>query len=222
MRFIHTATLELHEFSADQSPQYATLSHRWGENEPNYQDFRKKRNCSGPGYQKVVDACKFAREDGREWLWIDTVCIDKRSSAELTEAVNSMYKWYRWSCVCYAYLADVRSATIYHRETVMSDVRQSHWFKRGWTLQELLAPRVVRFCAQDWSVIGEKSNSGIRDAVDIVDELGEITGIPQSILNGTAPADEISVATKMSWASGRKTSRIEDTYVYCILYEVRY
>ena len=106
MRLLHTSTLTLHEFFGDEIPSYAILSHTWGDEEVTLQDLEKGQSKSRAGYAKITGCCALALSNGWEWLWIDTCCIDKTSSAELSEAINSMYRWYRDSGVCYAYLTD--------------------------------------------------------------------------------------------------------------------
>ena len=101
------------------------------------------------GFWKILKACFQARADGLGYLWVDTNCIDKASSAELSEAINSMYAWYRQSAVCYAYLADVPLATQNTLCDSGSRFRKSRWFTRGWTLQELIAPTDTIFYSAD-------------------------------------------------------------------------
>ncbi|KAI4159054.1 MAG: hypothetical protein LQ342_006900 [Letrouitia transgressa] len=112
MRLIHTETLELAEFFDSQIPEYAILSHRWGEKEVSYKEFRKGAAPEGPGLTKIHKFCALAAERGHKWAWIDTCCIDKRSSAELSEAINSMFKYYAWSEECLVHLADVECSEI--------------------------------------------------------------------------------------------------------------
>ena len=138
--------------------------------------------------------------NGFHLIWIDACCIDKTSSAELSEAINSMYAWYASARVCYVYLADVSSHDDHHAEN--SQFRQSVWFTRGWTLQELIAPFKVIFLAQDWVAIGPK-----RDLVDLIEE---ITGIAGGALLHEMSLDTFSVAQRLSWASKRETTRVED------------
>ena len=92
------------------------------------------------GYRKIEDCCKLAASDKWQYIWIDTCCIDKTSSAELSEAINSMYRWYGNARICYAYLADVDSAEE-SESSLMNRIEQCRWFTRGWTLQEVIAPR---------------------------------------------------------------------------------
>ncbi|KAL8669256.1 MAG: hypothetical protein Q9168_006140 [Polycauliona sp. 1 TL-2023] len=157
MRLLQTETLEFHEFFDSQTPVYAILSHRWTSNEVSFQDFDSCKQGRKQNFAKIHNYCQLARKTGYDWVWIDTCCIDKGSSAELTEAINSMYAWYENAGICYAYLADVLAVegqggwSHTHRQ-----VLNSQWFTRGWTLQELLAPEVVLFLDVNWTVIGSK------------------------------------------------------------------
>jgi hypothetical protein len=134
----------------------------------------------------------------REFCWSDKNCIDKTSSAELSEAINSMYHWYRKADVCFAYLEDVPSAGT---EFPLSSMANSRWFSRGWTLQELVAPQIIEFYASDWKFLGTKEDS--------CDRLSSITGIHAEALRNQ-PVESFSIAQKMSWASRRTTTRPED------------
>jgi hypothetical protein len=132
MRLLNTCTSEgkltLEEFGGNKIPLYAILSHVWGENEVTFQDINSAVVEKKVGCDKVREACSMAAADGFRYVWIDTCCIDKTSSAELSEAINSMYRWYQESGVCYAYLADMRSSA------VDDEFKKSRWFTRGWTL----------------------------------------------------------------------------------------
>ncbi len=196
MRLLHTSTLKLHEFFGDQIPSYAILSHTWGNEEVTLQELEKEESKNRDGYAKITGCCALARSTGWEWLWIDTCCIDKTSSAELSEAINSMYRWYRDSQVCYAYLTDC-----FLPWGIISDVDfcKSRWFTRGWTLQELLAPGTVYFYDRDWREIGTKSS--------LTTQISCVTGISSQDMTDPQSA---SIAAKMSWASRRQTSRMED------------
>ncbi|KAG8528991.1 uncharacterized protein KY384_006680 [Bacidia gigantensis] len=197
------ATGKLKEFLRPSIPAYGILSHRWEEGEITFKDVSKSRNLDAPGWEKLHYACKFAKERfRREWLWMDTCCIDKKSSAELSEAVNSMYMWYAQAEECYAYLNDV---PFHDRvQAPESAFRKSAWFTRAWTLQELLAPSKVYFIAQDWgAILGMK--------VEMSDYLFEITGIDRECLAGSILPARYSIAQRMSWASRRQCTREEDT-----------
>lgn len=149
------------------------------------------------GYFKVLGCCKQALLDGWKWAWIDSCCIDKTSSAELSEAINSMFLWYRESQVCYAYLSDVPSIEGRDEHTTKLNLGQSKWFTRGWTLQELLAPEYVIFYDENWTEIGTKASLS-----DIIEKR---TGIKD-----LTSWEEACVAQKMSWAAYRETTRAED------------
>ncbi|KAI1792761.1 HET-domain-containing protein [Ganoderma leucocontextum] len=149
---------------------------------------------------KIRQACAIARANGYQYIWIDSCCIDQSSSSELSEAINSMYAWYTRSHVCYAYLADVPAGED-HRG-YRSRFRQSRWFGRGWTLQELIAPLNVVFLCQDWSVIGPK--------YAFSDLVQEITGVSEEAVLHVESLGQFSVAQRLSWASGRWTTRTED------------
>ncbi|KAG9235362.1 heterokaryon incompatibility protein-domain-containing protein [Amylocarpus encephaloides] len=197
MRLIHTTTYKLREFYGNDIPPYAILSHRWETEEVTAQEImnldvaRRRR-----GWEKIQGCCEKARKDGWDFCWIDSCCIDKSSSAELSEAINSMFDWYRCAQVCYAYLSDVSWKASDHWAP-SSDFRLSRWFTRGWTLQELLAPHWIQFFDQEWNEIGTKSSLG--------DLISSITGITH-LFN----FNDASVAQKMCWASKRESTRIED------------
>ena len=149
---------------------------------------------------KIRKACAVARAGGYRYIWIDSCCIDKTSSSELSEAINSMYAWYGGADTCYAYLADVPSAEV--PVTKDSPFSRSRWFTRGWTLQELIAPIELKFLSKDWELIGTK--------YDLAEVLEEITGISKEALLHEMALDGFSVAQRLSWASMRQTERKED------------
>ncbi|KAE9362978.1 HET-domain-containing protein [Stipitochalara longipes BDJ] len=208
--------MKLEEFFGSQVPPYAILSHTWGKEEVTFQDITSSAHppTYKAGFAKIEGCCTKAAQDGYEYVWIDTCCIDKSSSAELSEAINSMYKWYAEADICYAYLSDIRSAFVDSNELDGLDASRptrsfttSKWFTRGWTLQELIAPRSVEFYAEDWTDLGTKSSR--RDDISI------ITGIDVRVLDGENPAI-CNVAERLSWAAPRQTTRIEDA-AYCLL-----
>ncbi|KAF4920974.1 Vegetative incompatibility protein HET-E-1 [Colletotrichum viniferum] len=153
-----TQALHLEPFLGDPPAQYAILSHTWGDDEVTFDKFNAMtfdiRNSAG--FVKILNAALLARRHGFVYLWVDTCCIDKASSAELSESINSMYLWYLKATVCYAYLSDVHPDGIRSMGQRESQFRASRWFTRGWTLQELIAPRVVEFYASDWSLMDTK------------------------------------------------------------------
>ena len=204
------------QFPPDKNTRYAILSHRWAPDteEVNYEEMVELANMNTEkqdkirkrvGYQKIHKSCEQAREDGLEWLWVDTCCIDKRSSTELSEAINSMYRWYEKSARCYAHLHDVPGLSFPTKpdcETYPRSDGWPEWFSRGWTLQELIAPHDVRFFNNDWQFIGDKKrHSGTLQA---------ITRVPQNVLRTGLSLTRPCVAQMMSWAANRETSRVED------------
>ena len=201
------------EFGDDEVAEYAILSHRWTEQEVDYTEVVKlakmdeeERNeiRQRDGYRKILQSCEQARKDGYEWLWVDTCCIDKRSSAELSEAINSMYRWYENSRVCYAYLHDVSSSSFPTAPNYERNVKSNgwpEWFSRGWTLQEMIAPMDLQFFNRDWHPIGDKRT--------LSPILEDITRVPRHILEGLS-TNRPCVAQIMSWAANRTTTRVED------------
>lgn len=233
MRLINTETLTFRDFFESQIPSYAILSHRWGEREVTYKEFKKRTMPACSGLVKIEKFCRLAAERGFEWCWIDTCCIDKRSSAELTEAINSMFRWYASSSECYVYLSDVTFNTDELPQIEVGDTLEkiseeqdemrerfcrSSWFRRGWTLQELLAPRKEKtiFFDASWHIIAALPQlamsvsraTGIRKHF-----LDEGDGIQAHRSRSVSPP---CIAEKMSWASRRVTSIGEDM-AYCLL-----
>lgn len=207
MRLIHTPTLQLREFVTE-IPDYVILSHTWGDEEVSFDDFNQPHAQNLAGFEKVRQCCAQAVQDGFEYAWIDTCCIDKRSSAELSEAINSMWKWYWRASICYAFLSDVSQSATPNREELMQSFKNSRWFTRGWTLQELLAPAVVEFYDSNWTILGTKSS--------LLDIISDITRIDRLALSSRSKIRLASVAQKLSWAAKRVTSREEDI-AYCLL-----
>ncbi|OTA82018.1 hypothetical protein M434DRAFT_401174 [Hypoxylon sp. CO27-5] len=202
-------------FGDEQREPYAILSHRWGSDEITLKEFdlineHVDNGSSHPsttkaGYRKIKGCCEKAKENGIDWVWVDTCCIDQTSSAELSEAINSMYRWYSESRVCYVYLDDV-SADDTNLTAENSPFRKSVWFTRGWTLQELIAPKNVSFFSQSWTFLNERSK--------IEKLLEDITGIPFNLLN-IYGIHGLSIAQRMCLAAKRETTRKEDI-AYCL------
>lgn len=187
--------------------RYTILSHRWLPGEMTFQDCDNVWNIANddrirniPGYGKVEGACIQTLRDGLDYVWVDTCCIDKTSSAELSEAINSMFSWYELSFRCYAYLSDVTAFE--DPEAKESAFRRSAWFSRGWTLQELVAPMDVIFFDKSWHRIGTKAS--------LTGTVSSITNIRREVLSKGLYANEVSVGEKMHWAAGRTTTREED------------
>jgi hypothetical protein len=195
-------------------PPYAILSHTWGADteEVTFKDLTDGTGKSKAGYNKIHFCGKQAVRDGLQFFWVDTCCIDKSSSSELTEAINSMFCWYRNADKCYVYLSDVSRVDCNEndylsRSTWKSAFRKSRWFTRGWTLQELIAPTSVIFFSSD--------NKRLGDKLSMDQQVHEITGIPIEALRGR-PLSDFSIDDRLSWAVQRKTTREEDK-AYCLL-----
>ncbi|KAI0458483.1 HET-domain-containing protein [Xylaria acuta] len=220
MHLLNVYTRQLQEFIGDRIPPYAILSHTWGEDEVLFQDLSTPGHKKKPGYQKIEGCCQQAILDGFEFVWVDTCCIDKRSSAELSEAINSMFRWYGDAQVCYVYLIDV----LWEGDSKESSaaLRKSKWFTRGWTLQELISPVALRFFDTRWSIMFrvDKNNIGWPDDNTPYRLIEEVTGIRSwykySIHSIHTELNRVPVTTKLSWVSGRHTTRVEDM-AYCLL-----
>lgn len=275
MRLINVETLKLESFADHRNaPDYAMLSHTWGGpgDEVLFQEMENITEATKEkkGWKKIEYTCRQAKEDGVEYAWVDTCCIDKSSSAELSEAINSMYAWYEKSKICYAYLADVdvdqppqlgelgvaenaappADAGNANSEVNLEQVevpagnetganddgpltmseennqisaaecpnpehrsfdgqfKASRWFTRGWTLQELLAPDRVEFFSGQWTPLGSLKK--------LAKAVSTVTTIPLTMLYHEFPITSYSAAKRMSWASKRTTTRLEDE-AYCLL-----
>ncbi|KAF2756242.1 HET-domain-containing protein [Pseudovirgaria hyperparasitica] len=272
MWLINTDTLQLETFLDDRIPAYAILSHTWEDGELTFKDMQNPdplHKASFLGFGKVHRTCEIARDHGIGYAWVDTCCIDKTSSSELAEAINSMFKWYERAEICYAYLSDVSVKE-------GDPLPRSRWFMRGWTLQELLAPRRLVFYNKDWASLGtlkhhdeladdesdddeligevpsesaeseideprndkidgtrlkddnsDENESGGNQRVEhqpddnlvnnkLVDQVSHLAGIDEEFITSEWKVSDASIAKRMSWASTRKTTRIEDT-AYCLL-----
>lgn len=222
MRLLYTDSGEKLKWTEDligeRIPPYAILSHTWQEGqEVTFDDFKNLGNAEDSkasdkeGYHKIHFCAQQAKRDGLDYFWIDTCCIDKTNNTELSEAINSMFRWYQNAERCYVYLTDVDTNTLDEdaklprtRESAFS---KSRWFTRGWTLQELLAPKSVEFFSKEGVRLGDRES--------LVQVIHEITGIPINALQGNR-LSEFSVAERFSWTVNRQTMREEDE-AYCLL-----
>ncbi|KAL3607332.1 hypothetical protein FPOAC2_02315 [Fusarium poae] len=251
MRLLNAYTIRLESFNGAESdiPHYAILSHTWGDDEITFQDITQQPlenlQCREAFY-KIQECCAQARRNGYSYVWIDTCCIDKTSSAELSEAINSMFKWYQQACLCYVFLSDysiilsygiaqTSTGRVVRLRLADTSFFSSRWFTRGWTLQELIAPRRVDFFDKDWINFGSRDDEllgrlchktgiwpqlfeeprcyclepypAVRDGVCV--RCTALDTLPQTL-------DSFAVSVKMSWASSRITTRKEDA-AYCLL-----
>lgn len=191
----------------DQIPRYAILSHTWGEptDEVTYQEILDGRATAKVGFRKIRFCAEQAERDGLRYIWVDTCCIDKPNSSELQESINSMFKWYARAEVCYVYLPDVsqkgRNQDLDRSELLKSNLSKSRWFTRGWTLQELIAPKDVVFYSKEWNKLGDKAS--------LEELISEITRIPAKALQGE-PLEQFSITERLSWQDSRQTFKEED------------
>ncbi|KAF2674895.1 hypothetical protein BT63DRAFT_430993 [Microthyrium microscopicum] len=187
---LNTESFQLTDFNERDIPQYAILSHTWEEEEILYRDLANSQEswADKRGAGKLKGFCKTAAENGYEWVWDDTTNID----------------WYRKSHACYVSLADVSLDS----ELWFDQFKRSRWFKRGWTLQELLAPEELEFYDKDWRALGTKS--------DLSEAISLVSGIPIVVLTHQRSMFSYTVEDRMVWAADRTTTRIEDI-AYCLL-----
>jgi hypothetical protein len=203
LQYNNDSEFSLTTFFADKIPQkYAILSHTWEAEEVTFEDLQNGTGTKKAGYNKIRFCGEQARRDSLQYFWMDTCCIDKSSSAELSEAINSMFRWYRESTKCYVYLSDVLRTAVNTDDLAWElTFRKSRWFARGWTLQELIAPTSVKFFSKEGELLGDKST--------LERYICEITGISAKALRGS-PLSGFSITERMSWAAQRETTRKED------------
>ena len=185
-------------------PPYAILSHTWAEDdeEVNFRDLTIGPRRTKSGYKKLRFCAERASRDGLQHFWVDTCCIDKANNTELSEAINSMFRWYQKADKCYVYLSDISTGDHSQANTSWEEAfRQSRWFRRGWTLQELIAPASVEFFCSNGNRLGDK--------ISLERQLHEITGIAVLALQGIR-LSTFSINERMIWAENRETKREED------------
>lgn len=206
MRLLNVYNFQFERFLG-KIPPYAILSHRWSAREASSADVaRDPLSCT-----KVHGFALYVREHlkGVAWIWIDSCCVDQSSTAELSEAINSMFDWYRNAVTCVAFLPDVAQATD------LTAFAKSVWFTRGWTLQELLAARIITFLTSSWEVIGHKGDASVFDygnvsTMNLEPTLAAITQIPEAVIRDFERSYDLSVPVRLQWMDGRDTLRPED------------
>lgn len=201
MRLLDVQTYKLRTFYGVDIPHYVILPHTWLQDheEVTFAHLQSQTRDTWnrlPGAQKIEWTCWQAVQDGYSWAWVDTCCIDKTNNAELSEAINSMFRWYKRSEACYVYLLDVDITGDDY------DILRSRWWSRAWTLQELVAPTDVRFFDRRWRPMGSKANHAQR--------IASTTNIDEKTLHDPDSIFFRSVARRMSWAAHRKATRDED------------
>jgi hypothetical protein len=201
MRLINVETQKLENFTS-RTPPYAILSHTWGAEEVTFSEIQSQPDTDKDGWRKIMLSCKQAKDDGYRYVWCDTCCIDKSSSAELSESINSMFRWYQEAEVCYVFLQDIQHGAEFSR---------AKWFTRGWCLQELIAPKRLNFYGPAWQAAGTRHSWA--------PTISFITGIDMIYLRGEGSLSHLhkaSFAKRVSWAANRITTRDEDI-AYCLM-----
>ncbi|KAH9206331.1 P-loop containing nucleoside triphosphate hydrolase protein [Leptodontidium sp. 2 PMI_412] len=192
-------------FEGDIPKKYAILSHRWGAEEVTFKDLTDGTSRGKAGYGKIQFCGEQARRDGLQYFWVDTCCIDKSNAVELQEAINSMFRWYRDATKCYVYLPDVSRPRINSAGRSNEDwvliFRKSEWFRRGWTLQELIAPASVDFFSKEGELLGSKAS--------LERHICEVTSIPAKALRGS-PLSDFSVAERLSEGKDKAMDRLRE------------
>ena len=214
MRLLESNTngeFSLTEHLGDSKPQYAILSHRWETEEVTFKDLIDGTSEAKVGYKKIRFCANQASKDGLRYIWVDSCCIDKSSSAEVGEAINSMFRWYQYAARCYVFLSDVSNGEFPSNgppdRPWLPAFKLSRWFTRAWTLQDLLAPSSVEFFTTEGERLGDKSS--------LSEEISDITGIPGEALQGV-PLSQFTVEERMRWAKTRQATREEDR-IYSLL-----
>jgi hypothetical protein len=216
MRLLYTTDNGTLEFTKDivrseEIPPYAILSHTWGQEEVVFGDLNDIDAKKKDGWNKIHFCAQQAKRDGLRHFWIDTCCIDRANHTELSEAINSMFRWYQNANKCYVFLTDVEDQPTggneAHSRRWETAFRASRWFYRGWTLQELLAPRCVEFFSKYGARLGNKMS--LRQIIH------EVTKIPIAALSGS-DLSKFDIAERFSWAQRRETTKEEDG-AYCLL-----
>ncbi|KAF2469396.1 uncharacterized protein BDR25DRAFT_334966 [Lindgomyces ingoldianus] len=215
LRRCNAGDFSLTQFCDEAIPPYAILSHTWGvdADEVTFDDLTNGTGKDKPSYEKIRFCGEQAGLDNLEYFWIDTCCINKANKVELSQAINSMFRWYRNSTRCYVYLSDVPTASFRSnrrkklKKPWESDFQKSRWFTRGWTLQELLAPVSVEFFSHERKKLGDKQS--------LKEHICEITGIPNAALDGGL-LSRFSDEERFSWIQCRQT-KVEEDKAYSLL-----
>ena len=212
MRLLHldpSDRLVLTDFRSQSIPPYAILSHRWGDpnSEVVFGDIESNAYHKKDGYRKIKFCAKQAARDQLQYFWIDTCCIDKWNLLELSSSINSMFRWYKNAARCYVFLSDISVPSAHQQSDWEASLRESNWFYRGWTLQELIAPTLVEFYSYEGQRIGDKTS--------LEQLVHEITSLPLAVLRNCS-LDQFTITERIQWAENRRTTEEEDI-VYCLL-----
>ncbi|KAG8221678.1 hypothetical protein J3R82DRAFT_1963 [Butyriboletus roseoflavus] len=196
--------------------EYVMLSHKWeettGSKEPSFQDVLGKSIYTdldrSPTNDKLRGFCELVRETGHRWAWSDTCCIDRTESSVLSKAIVSMYRWYEESALTLALLTGVPSPSR------LGNLRDSIWMRRAWTLQELLAPKAIRFYDSEWKLYLNDPHHNHKDSPVINTELASAVSVAPKMLSAFQ-SGRFGVREKLRLASTR-TATIEEDISYSL------
>ncbi|KAJ8519460.1 hypothetical protein ONZ45_g3573 [Pleurotus djamor] len=156
--------------------RYAILSHTWANRELGFRDVNVEGGMGvgslekKEGYAKLDGMCRVAGEFMCRYVWFDAVCIDKSNTMEMEETIHSMWKWYQNAYICIVHLSNTNlklpsypanssvSPTGPRRrgDSKRKQLKEDPWFRRGWTLPELLAPKRIKFYLGDWTKMDQR------------------------------------------------------------------
>ncbi|KAK2742724.1 het and ankyrin domain protein [Colletotrichum kahawae] len=203
MRLLHCLQQKIYHFTYPPSVQYAIFSHTWSSpHDDEWLSYTPAGQRSHSTKQDIIRrVCNLALSHNLQYVWIDEACIDKSSSADVSETINSLPKYFQRATICFAFLVDLPCGTaVPCRDTW---ARCQFW-TRAWTLQELILPSNLQFYDAQWHLRGERSSEHLHSLIS------GITGIDEDILNHERTLDQASVARKMSWAACRRSFSPED------------
>ena len=222
IRLLNVKNFQFREYDEGNLPAYAILSHVWYNEEKKielvYDSFESlPRNANGvpqcpkdqnyaKSHDKIMKTCQETRKLGEgsgkrvDFVWIDSICIDKRNAGERDRAIRSMWRFYGDAACCIVWLQDVEWSKN-NKPRVDQAFENARWFSRGWTLQELIAPKIVYFFNRSWDLLGTKWS--------LAAEITSRTRIERKFLK-PEKARSATIAQRLSWAAGRNTTEPED------------
>ena len=193
--------------------KWIMFSHTWEGKEPTFWDVNLVDSVwkldKSPLNEKLRQFCQTAREDGYRWAWSDTCCIDKGTSAILSQSLTSMYSWYEEAAETLVYLADVLSSS------QLGALTKSRWMTRAWTLQELLASKIIRFYDREWKPYLNDMHTNHKESPAIKQELAHAMGVGPETITYFRP-EHLGVREKLRLASTRNAT-VEEDIAYSLI-----